>query len=304
MSCLEAWEAVNVTCKQIFGRTVIDETEADFDCEAKFIGQLEQTHGADAHFVKAYTDLHAMRKKALELLKSQPKLFLDQGEWSDRMVNSTKPAIVVVASGGEVGPVPDGFQSVSSYNHINTNFDEKPEARWWWAIMRKDWPELDKDTDALQVSELQSWAYIAGEYAPLAKLIYAGHDIRVMAGPEVMGARLRFQETTGIKIVIDPAFSYPRATHDVSWWYFITGYDSFRCQLSSETVQKPEGCMLDAWELRLRPGLREAMLGAALNRERMAFTFWRDWSPWLVSEEFREYFESFEADEAAFYEML
>jgi len=299
----EAWEIVNTTCKRIFGRTVLEETDADFALEQNAI-EVYRKNFSDSVFFKALTDLHELRGRMIEMLKEKPELFLDQAAWSDHMVNRTKPAIVVAAPGGEVGTPPTGYTRLSGYNHPNTNFEDKPEARWWWAAMNTTWPDAKKDPEAICVRDLEAWGYIAGEYAPLAKLMYAGQDMRLMLGPELLSARLRFKEQTGIQMVVDPAFAYPKTTHDAKWWYYITGFDNFRCQLSNETVHKPEGYMLDAWDLRIRPGLAEAILGSVADRQLMAFTFWRDWSPWMLSEEFRDFFESFEVDEARLYEML
>jgi len=144
--------------------------------------------------------------------------------------------------------------------------------------------------------ETDAWEYVVSDYAPLAKLIYAGQNMRLMLGPELLAARVRLQQQTGVKIVPDPAFMHPQQTHDAAFWRYITGRDSFRCDLSSETVNPPEGTMLDAWDLRLRPDVRRALLGSVDDQRRMAFTLWRDWSPWLLSDEYRDYFMSFPVD--------
>jgi hypothetical protein len=301
-SCLDAWEMVNRACKTIFGRSVYEEIDADFAEEEKAVDTYERLLSGE--LAKAYADLHKLRGRLIGLLRSEPELFLDQGAWADRMVNRLQPVVVVAASAGEVGKPPEGFERLSGYSDPGAAADETSEERWWWAAIRKHPTRDGSNADEISVGEVKAWAYVTAEYAPMAKLLYAGHNMRVMLGPELVGARIRFQEQTGIKMVLDPQFAYPKTTHDVSYWYFITGRDEFRCDLSSETVRKPEGYMLDPWDLRLRPGLPDAMVGALADGPRMRRTIWRDWSPWLVSEEFRGFFESFRADEKRLYETL
>ncbi len=301
---LEAWDIVNRACKRLFGRTVVEEIDADYECEARQVDLYNRTFDDESHFVKAYADLHRLRGRLIGLLKQEPELFLDQAVWSDRMVNRTKPAIVVAAPGGEIGAPPSDHGQISGYGHPDTNFDKLPEVRWWWATMNKKWPSAEADSQAICVGDLESWHYIAAEYAPFAKLMYAGHKMRVMLGPELMAARLRFQEQTGVKLVLDPAFAWPETKHDAAYWYYITGREEFRCDLSCETVRKPEGFVLDPWDLRQRPGLREAILNSLGDRRIMMVALWRDWSPWVLSEEYRDFCNSFTADEGGFYDAL
>ncbi len=296
-SCEEAWDLVNQTCRRIFGRTAIEETEIDLEHEARFVDTVAQAMPGSA-LATAMTDLHGLRGRMFELLKSDPAAVLDQAAWADRTVQRTQPLIVVAAPAGEVGEPPDGFARLSGYRHPETDYEREPEARWWWSALNEQWPDA-ADPEILCLRDRSAWTAVVSDYAPFGKLMYAGHKQRLMLGPEILGARLRFEQATGIELKVHSAFSHPRYAHDAGFWNFITGRDDFRCDLSSETVRKPEGCMLDAWELRLRPGLRHALLGSVENQRRMLFSLWRDWTPWLLSSEFGDYFNFFEIDEAS-----
>jgi len=302
-SVVEAWEIVNQTCKEIFGRSVIEETETDFALEERALDQYAKGFADDSRLPKAMTELHELRGTLIALLKNEPELILDQAAWSDKLVNRLQPRIVTAAPGGEIGEPPPGHARVCGYVHTGADLEREPEARWWWAAMNQQWPDMS-DPDMICLHETDAWEYVVSEYAPLAKLVYAGQNMRMMLGPELMAARLRFQQQTGVKIVLDPAFMYPQHTHDVAFWRYITGRDGFRCDLSSETVNAPEGTMLDPWDLRLRPGIRRALLGTVENQRRMAFTLWRDWTPWVLSDEFRDYFLSFPVDTAEMRDVL
>ena len=296
-TAVQAWGMVNETCEAVFGRSVIDEMRIDMEHEQVFVNRVHEAAG-DSHVASALADLHALRLRLFTLLQEQPEAILDQAHWADSTVSRSQPMVIAAAPGGELGAPPDGHERLSGYDHGASGAPEVPDGRWWWASTSRDWPPSDQD-DLLCLRAKDSWRYIASEYAPLGKLLYAGNNMRVMLGPELFAARIRFEHTTGFKLVMDPAFAWPKQVHDIAFWYYITGRDRFRCDLSGETVQAPEGFMLDAWELRLRPALVQVLLGGVADQERMRLTLWRDWTPWLLSEEFREFFDSFKVDEAA-----
>jgi hypothetical protein len=295
----QAWEIVNRACKELFGRTVVEETRIDIEHGARFVERLEREMPG-APVTRALADLQALRMRLFRLLQDEPLLILDQARWADELVHRLQPLIVTAVPGGEPGDPPPSHQRLSGYRHPEQ--DAMPEGHWWWAALNKEWPPDEPEYFALH--DRDAWTYVASEYAPLGKMMYAGNHLRAMLGPELSAARSRFEVETGVKLVFDPAMAWPTHKHDVAFWYFMTGHDQFRCELSSETVQAPEGCMLDAWELRLRPGLADALLGCAADTDRMRASLWRDWTPWLLSEEFAEYFRSFPPDEAALYRAL
>jgi hypothetical protein len=295
-----AWDVVNRVSRKVFGRSVVEETLADFDLEEQMIERYHQVYN-DEPFIKAYLDYHELRRRALSLLQSQPDLILDPASWADDLVNRTSPAIVVATPGGEVGLPPKGYQRLLGYRHPDLNLADTPEGQWWWAAMNLEWPAEESSGNSLYLRDLGTWAHMAELYAPLAKLLYSGHNVRAMVGPELVGARMIFQQRSGIELVLDPSFAFPQADHTVDWWYNITGVNELRCQVSNQTMQKPDGYMIDPWELRLRVGLADAMLGTTTEKLRTQFMLWRDWSPWLVSGRFKEFFDSFQADEAHLY---
>jgi hypothetical protein len=112
-----------------------------------------------------------------------------------------------------------------------------------------------------------------------------------MLGPEVLSAEKRFGHRFQIKILVDPHFAFPRHKITSANWYFLTGKDSYRCDLTWETVKKPEGVVIDGWTLRLWPRLLDHLLGRMADKDSLIRSFQRDWSPLLLSEEFRELFE-------------
>jgi hypothetical protein len=75
-------------------------------------------------------------------------------------------------------------------------------------------------------------------------------------------------------------------------WFYLTGHTEYRCDITAETVANPEGIILDPWALRLWPSLLDHLLGRVGDQSALTQTVHRDWSPWLLSEEFRELIEN------------
>jgi hypothetical protein len=95
----------------------------------------------------------------------------------------------------------------------------------------------------------------------------------------------------------DPRHAYPTNQIASDFWYYITGRNTHRCDLTYEPVEKPEGIVVDPWAMRLRPGLFDQLLGSDYaDKTELSFSFWRDWSPWFFSEEFRARLEQYPED--------
>lgn len=281
----DAWEIVNNVCKKLFDRTVVEEIEEDFSLEKAAFDSFAQGH--NDHLGRALKDLHRLRGRMIKLLKKDPERVLNQAEWSDKVVNRTYPYVVVAAPAGELGVQPEGFDRLHGYSHPNTDYSDRPEARWWWAAIATD---SGAPTFGFQLSLIEgdAWTYIASEYAPIAKLLYAGHKMRVMLGPELLATRIRYQLQTGIQLIVDPLFLTSDHETTIDFWYFITGKDNFHCDLSGELVCKPAGHALDPWQIRLRPELYESLIDNSYDKSNMQFTVWRDWTAWIVSDEMKK----------------
>lgn len=299
LSVLAAWERVNEACSAVFGRTVIEEIDADFDHEARLIDRYRQSD-MDDFVLEAYQDFHELRGKLIAILKDDPAIILDQGQWSDKFVNRTQPFVVAAAPSGIVGTPPDGFTRLSGYAHPDTNYDDVPDAQWWWTAMR-DESALDAESPLLRLSNQQTWSHIASDFAPIAKLILDGNRMRSMVGPEIFSTKIRMERQTEVSLIVDPLSRYPVENMDIEQWYHLSGRERFRCQVTHRVVSAPQGRMLGPWEVRMRPAFLDALVDILKGdmRERMRLAIWRDWSPWLVCDEVAAIFDEARIDESA-----
>jgi hypothetical protein len=297
---LRAWEAVNDVSKEVFGRSVLEEISTDIEYEGRYIEMLAENEAVDAKAspMLAYREYHQLRQKMFKVLQEQPLLVLSPEWFGQSLVSNLRPKVVVAASAGEIGTPPEGFESLISYAHPEIDYDEVPEARWWWAATRKPPRRASKGTYELQAHS--SWCAVISDYAPMAKLVAAGLRCRVMLGPELFSIKMRVENAHGLQFIIDGLYAPELAANDIGYWYYITGHDRTRCELSFDELKCPEGWMLDPWEIRLRPKLHDAlassMEGAA---EFIKLTMWRDWSPWILGQRGVSLFDRYPRDAKA-----
>lgn len=295
LSTLDAWQRVNDAASAIFGRSVIEEIDADYEHEEKLIARFEEA-GSDGFVVSAYKDYHRLRGRFIELLKEKPEDILAQDKWADNLVNKTQPFLVAAAPAGAIGVPPGNFSRLSGYEHENTDYDEVPDARWWWTAMRKH-GDAEGD-DLLRFDNHRTWVSVAADYAPIAKLLFDGNKMRSMVGPEIMSTRIRLQRQTGIPLIVDSLSRHPNEEHDIAQWYYLTGRKQFHCQVTRRLVKAPHGRMLDPWDVRRRPAFLDALVSFVRpeQQQRMHFSILRDWSPWLVCDEVGALFDEAEID--------
>ncbi|MBY3447428.1 hypothetical protein [Rhizobium laguerreae] len=161
--------------------------------------------------------------------------------------------------------------------------------KWWWACT----PEHDDADDALKagdsnrkirLSHPQMWDRCVDFFAPTAKLIMNGRRIRTMLGPELHFAEQMLSVRHGITVEIFPSFEYPDEELLPEAFYFYSGANTLKCDVSSVSLQRPSGKILTPWLLRRWPLLAQKIIENMGGTEFAYFSVLRDWSPWLVSD--------------------
>ncbi|MCV9967125.1 hypothetical protein OIU34_35420 [Pararhizobium sp. BT-229] len=294
---VRCWEIVNEVCEEIFGRSAIDEMRADISQEGDFINKVADT-GGEGLALAAYRDYHNLRERLFTELCERPENILADLEYTGAFGPKIQPFIVVAASAGEMGTPPTDYERLIGY--IEPNKDDADDGnRWWWAAAPKDWPQSN-NPDVFCYRERRAWLGIIGDAGPIAKLMMDGRNIRTMLGPEIVSAEMKIRAQHGINVKVDSRFAFPKNPIDTANWYYLTGAQSLRCDLTFATIKKPAGLVVDPWMFRLWPTLVEVLVGKLADRESMFRTFQRDWSPWILSEDFRELFQDTIQDPSLF----
>jgi len=156
-------------------------------------------------------------------------------------------------------------------------------------------PAAAKEEDTYQMSSQDVWSNIIADYAPMSKLMIDGNRMRSMVGPELSSTKTRIERQTGVSLIMDPLSRYPDERHfDISQWYFLTGQDRFRCQITHQIVHAPHGRLIGPWEFRRKPAFVNSLIESlnGLQQQRMLRAIWRDWSPWLVCDQVAALFDA------------
>jgi hypothetical protein len=284
----EAWNIVDRASQQIFGCSVSDQIERDI---AHFEKQSDQKiYGnipADVELV--CRDYLALRRQVLDQLRQSPASVFSTEYFVFSTAEQVAPNYVICASNGRIGDPPKGYDRLMGYHEPDRDVDHYPYLKWWWACSpdRSNTEVFGKraqESNQIQFEHPKSWYSCIDFYAPTAKLLMNGRRIRTMLGPELMFAEKRLETQFGVKTEIFPSFEYPDETIDPGVIYFYYGRDTLKCDLSSETIVRPNGNVLTPWTLRRWPHLAKYVIEKLGGHEVAYFTFVRDWSAWVVSD--------------------
>ena len=289
----EAWEIVDTSCKKAFGLSVADQMELDI---AHFERQSEEKiYGKVPDDIETISrDYFGLRRRMLDRVRKSPETVFSTELFVLKGAGEIEPNYVICASGGVLGDPPEGYSRLMGYREPERDVEKAPYLKWWWACCPDiDDPNFLGDTigardDRIRFQHPKSWYSWMDFYAPTAKLLMNGRRIRTMLGPELLFAEKRIETQFGVKTEVYPSFEFPDETIDPEVLYYYYGRDTLKCDLSSETIHRPNGKVLTPWTLRRWPKLAQHVIQKMGGTEFAYFSFVRDWSAWVVSDEIFE----------------
>lgn len=283
----ESWNIVDKACKEVFGYSVADQIEADLQhfekqAELKLYGNVPD----DIEVIAK--DYFGLRRLLLQRLQAAPEEIFSTERFVFETANQIQPNFVLCASRGRMGDPPEGYDRLMGYQEPDRDADKEPFLKWWWACAQKT--EIPEGTaqDFIRLEHPESWYSCVDFYAPTAKLIMNGRRIRTMLDPEIMFAEQRLKDQFGITTEIFPSFEFPEELIDPEMFYFYRGTDELACDFSSRKINFPEGKVLSPWTMRRWPALAKRAIEQLGGHELAYYTFVRDWSPWIVTDEIFE----------------
>jgi hypothetical protein len=273
ISIEDAWETVNTTTKQMWGRTVIEELEEDYKHEGAWIDEMQKAVYVDDCVKNVLADFHDLRGTLMELLKDAPITILDPRLTGISSVFLPMP--VLANSAGGIGDPPNGWEQVFGYHE-----PEQPDVKWFWAVIPEQWPPAD--VQAFTIRDSHSWAQVLSHYTPLAKLMMNGRRHRTMLGPELVFAEQSLKAQRDLDLAIDPLFQYPEEVDDINGYYTLADKTEAVCDMCNASLKKPHGHYVSPWLFRY--SLKNAQLainvyGGGPGGE---LVYRKDWSPWIL----------------------
>ena len=273
ISIEDAWEVVNATAKQLWGRTILEELDEDYKREGEWCDQIRELETVNDTVMIALTDFHNLRGQLITLLKNSPTMIFHP--YLPILSGTILPMPVLTAPGGEFGETPEGWDRVFGYQE-----PDQPKIKWWWAAIPARWP-IEND-QIYTLKEISSWGRIISYYAPLAKMMMNGRKHRTILGPELITIEKILKAQLDLDLLLDPHFLWPNETDEINAYYTLSDKTEAVCDMCRAHLEKPHGHFLSPWVFRY--SLKNAQLAIETygGGDGGYLTFVKDWSPWLL----------------------
>jgi hypothetical protein len=273
------WDAVNQIGKELWGRTVIEEIEADYAHEEKFIETFRRVeYDVSEAALACLEDYHRLRGCLISLLRDTPEMFVSIKRFVHELLPFVAPLPILAKPSGFEGDVPEGWERVLGFRFLLSDMPGRFEG--WWAVT-----PVGERVEPIALTERKHWLTLTSEYAPIAKLLMNGFSHRTILGPELVFGIKRL-EALDIKVVIDPMFLFPPdSLQDAGYYWRLTSLPEARCDLCSAIIPSGSGFVLSPWVWRRSAELAEILIRYYGGGEKGRYRFWQDWSIWLVCED-------------------
>jgi tetratricopeptide (TPR) repeat protein len=283
-SFTECWGTVSAMCRDEWGRTPLEELEADLEHEERLVTLLQDRRAArerdwDLDFFLRY---HSNRRLALDAVRADPMIL-------DPTAGPDPSALPVPVSVVPTGHVPDLPESHMRLFGIKIPIDKSP-ATLTWAYSPMSWPPPGT---LIGFEPDDNWRMVVTVGVPTAKLMLNGLRHRTMLGPELWSAQSYLGPVIDLRV--DPHWSYsPTEETALDQALFLAETEHLPCDVCRQPVHVDNGRIVSPMELRSDPeSIRAAgeafavkLTGFASGEERAqagldsAGAF--DWSHWIV----------------------
>ena len=274
------WEEVNKAAKKLWGRTVVEEIDVDYDHEEKFVESFRNA-GYDVSDVArvCLEDYHHLRGRLITLLKEEPESFVSVNSFVHKILPLANPVPIFAYPSGKEIPLKDEWKNVLGVSDTDSNGNT---VGWSWAITPKDHNAIQDYH--LAVTRPDCWLSLTKELTPVAKLMMNGFSHRTMLGPELIIDEQKLADS-GCKYVIDPLFRLPPDFNNAEFFWRITRLAEAYCDLCRSIIHKGGGFVHSPWIWRASAKneeiATELLGGGKIGHHR----FFREWAAWLICEE-------------------
>lgn len=273
----ECWSAVSDACEAVFGLSPVRQVEEDLAWAEHFREKIAET-GQDL-LLTIFDDYHKLRHECLKIMRSRPWQLYSTEVFALSGGSIVHPLRVVCASSGVIGEPPEGHSRIMGYDESGGD-DSLGYRKWWWACV------VDEPLDgALQVGNPSAWRAVMDSMAPIAKLLMNGRRIRNMLGPEILFAEQQIKARLNIDMKFHPKFAFPDEQISCEILRYYYGRRELTCDFTNAPVPDGTGSVIAPWTMRRYPELAQRTITAMGGHEIAYYTFVRDWSPWVASDE-------------------
>jgi hypothetical protein len=254
----EIWAVLNRVSKEIFGRSIFEELDQDYEREKEFIENTVKEFDPPA--AVAIKDVHRLRGEMINLLKSYPQDFYDPVCWSKRLL----PRLHV----GCTRLYPAGLRTAN-------------DTTWAWRYRETD---RFASANGLGLKETEAWRKVEEGAATFAKFFVNGRVDRALIPGALAKTETQLTDRYGIKIQVDPSFAYPPRS-GTQGFFRLVRVDKWPCEICNKNiVRNPTGCVIPSFTVRRHP---------PPGSDPQDARFKDDWRPWLACEECAQSYSHF-----------
>ncbi|MCU1246981.1 MAG: hypothetical protein JWQ49_10 [Edaphobacter sp.] len=231
----DIWCYVSHVAAELWGRTPIQELDADLSKEERLFEKLSTSSNTMPQVRSFMEQFHSLRLKFRDILMEQPNLILDTGDFAEKLLPELSPMRIIAypQSKDELAP---GEEPIFRYS------DGKGD-RYLAVSPSKAGGKLGMQHDS-------DMRFVVSDLVPLAKLLMNGRRHNIVLGVELEYAE-RLLEMARIKFKVDPLFAYPTALiENATAFEYLTKQQESICDLCSESFLTRTGSVISPWLFR------------------------------------------------------
>jgi hypothetical protein len=274
-----AWELVDKAARRIWGRTAIEEIEADIDrMEDAGASVVSQTWTTKSGLTDAWVDFVLLRRRLLTEVRAAGSASLLPRAFSHLWLDRLLPWHVVAAPAGDSSE--NGAPVV-----FGRRFEQPPGREHLVAWGRLHEAPVERAAAGFAPRNRVAWLQMLQQHAPRARLMLNGRRHRLMVPPELEGQIDAIAEM-GVVVKFVPSFEYPedrdraaRAAEALmlaDW----SQRKTFLCDVTGEEIAPEDAALLTPWEFRRSP-LIELFRKDWFAELKLTV----DWGDWIVRQD-------------------
>lgn len=274
----EAWELVDAKARSFWGRTALEEIEAEIDSMDEALDEVPWLEGTG--LAEVWNDFIRLRRMALSFVKDLGPGSMGPRSFPVDWLSKLSPWRIIATPAGNGEDQNVAFGRMLNLPKGMEGFF--PPTVVWGRLV-----EPRQDENALQVGDRESWQHMIEWHAPRALLMENGRRHRLLV-PRQLERSLEAMSEEGLQPKFDPMFEFPamrdnetrnREAIELAKW---SNRDHFNCDLTGKRIVPDEAALLTPWEYR-QSGLADVPDSAKSIEELVDLVRdIADWSDWVV----------------------
>jgi hypothetical protein len=283
MSDEAAWDLVDSTARRLWGRTALDEIEADIEAMDTASGIVSQPWMAHEGMADAYVDFVALRKRLVASVRSQGSASMSPRAFPLLWLDQLLPWHIVATPRGSQSDIGDAPVVFGVKLNVPGGLERLMPSEVAWGRLHEI--PATRAATGFALSDRAAWIQMAERHAPRARLMLNGRRYRRMVPPELERPISELGEWN-LAVRFDPNFEWPESrdqatrraeARELADWM---GLSTFVCDVTGEKIAVEQAMVVTPWEFRRSPLVqryREFMGSPEIMADLQLEIDWSDW---------------------------